>query len=206
MSKKKVISSNTNNNETIEKEEVSKAEKIFVRCVIIIGAALILLIIILNINTGGDKNMLARKYKSITSDNIFEIIKYDQCINMIETRDEDFQVLFIQKEYEKSDYYIWCVDRICKETENDNIQTVYILDTSYLSSSESLYFKNLLGESIKQPTLIHFGRTEDTIVEKCVDLNSTVRYNLDNYENNYWNLLVKYFNDCEYAEKEVVEE
>ena len=62
------------------KEEMTKGEKLFFRILLGIGALLIVLIIIFSIGTGGDKNMIARKYNSITNENVFDMIDYDDLI------------------------------------------------------------------------------------------------------------------------------
>ena len=114
--KKDKTNRNNNDKQVVEKqpkEEMSKFEKIFVYSVVSLAVILLIIVIIANIGTGGDKNVLARKYPSLSSDNVFEIIDMKELKTKINNK-EKFQVLFINKGQHDADYYIYCVDDIAK--------------------------------------------------------------------------------------------
>lgn len=184
---------------TYEKEPLTKGEKIFHKILLIVGIVSVLLIIIFSIGTGGDKNILARKYNSITNENVFDMIKYDELNEMIESK-ETFQVLIINSKQHDANYYIYCVNEVVKQgiEESGREQVIYVLDPAYLDKDEQKLFKDIDKSLLENPSLVLFGYEEDyTIGEKSVDINSTDRYFIEDFGDNVWNLLVKYFNDCE---------
>ena len=218
-----------NNNEKISnkktekndspKEEMTKGEKLFFRILFGIGALLIVLIIIFSIGTGGDKNMIARKYNSITNENVFDMIDYDDLIEKIENK-ETFQVLVINNKQKGANDYIYYVNEIIRQTneennlnvedneenlESDEIDktessqeiVIYVLDPVYLDKDEEKIFKEIDKSILLEPSLVQFGHNEDTIGDKSVEFNSTDRYFVEDFGGSYWSLLIKYFNDCE---------
>lgn len=183
------------NNEPVE--EQSKFEKILYRLILIIGVGLILVIILGTIITGGDKQKIANKYKSLTKDNVFETIKYKELVEKINNK-EKFQLLLISDYYQDADYYIYCVDAIVKEIneKNGTEEKIYIIDPLYLDNQEKKLFTEVDKDILKTPNLILYEHTDSTVVDNSVDGNSTIRYFVSEYENNYYNLLVKYLLDC----------
>ncbi len=189
--------------EVIEKEPLSKGEKIFHTILFSVGGLLILLIIIFSIGTGGDKNMIARKYNSITNENVFEMLDYEELVAKIDNK-ETFQVLVINNTQHEANYYIYCVNEIVTQMNEENIkngsseeQAIYVLDPVYLEKEEQKIFKEIDKSILEEPSLVLFGHNEDTIGDKSVELNSTDRYFIEDFSGNSWNLLVKYFKDCE---------
>lgn len=201
------------------KEEMTKGEKLFFKILFGIGALLIVLIIIFSIGTGGDKNMIARKYNSITNENVFDMIDYDDLIEKIENK-ETFQVLVINNKQKGANDYIYYVNEIIRQTneennlnvedneeslESDEIDktessqeiVIYVLDPVYLDKDEEKIFKEIDKSILLEPSLVQFGHNEDTIGDKSVEFNSTDRYFVEDFGGSYWSLLIKYFNDCE---------
>ena len=201
------------------KEEMTKGEKLFFKILFGIGALLIVLIIIFSIGTGGDKNMIARKYNSITNENVFDMIDYDDLIEKIENK-ETFQVLVINNKQKGANDYIYYVNEIIRQTneennlnvedneeslESDEIDktessqeiVIYVLDPVYLDKDEEKIFKEIDKSILLEPSLVQFGHNEDTIGDKSVEFNSTDRYCVEDFGGRYWSLLIKYFNDCE---------
>lgn len=203
--KKDKINRNNNEKQVVEKqpkEEMSKFEKIFVYSVVSLAVILLIIVIIANIGTGGDKNVLARKYPSLSSDNVFEIIDMKELKTKINNK-EKFQVLFINKGQHDADYYIYCVDDIAKtlKGENEEVTTIYVLDSSYLKDEDKSYLRidlDLEKVIYEEPNLIMFNYDNNVSdkINHSVDRNSTDRYDVEKYNGNYWSLLVKYFRDC----------
>lgn len=214
---KKYTNDTSKNSDKTEfpKEEMSKGEKLFFRILFGVGALLIVLIIIFSIGTGGDKNILARKYNSITNENVFDMIDYDDLMEKINNK-ETFQVLVINSKQTDANYYIYCVNEIIMQTnaqnklesdsnndlENDSENkdyseiVIYVLDPANLDKDEEKLFKEIDKSILTEPSLVQFGYDEDTIGDKSVEFNSTDRYFIDDFSGNCWNLLVKYFDDC----------
>lgn len=203
--KKDKTNRNNNDKQVVEKqpkEEMSKFEKIFVYSVVSLAVILLIIVIIANIGTGGDKNVLARKYPSLNSDNVFEIIDMKELKTKINNK-EKFQVLFINKGQHDADYYIYCVDDIAKtlKGENEEETTIYVLDSSYLKDEDKSYLRidlDLEKVIYEEPSLIMFNYDNNVSdkINHSVDRNSTDRYDVEKYNGNYWSLLVKYFRDC----------
>ena len=114
----KISNKKTEKNDS-PKEEMTKGEKLFFRILFGIGALLIVLIIIFSIGTGGDKHMIARKYNSITNENVFDMIDYDDLIEKIENK-ETFQVLVINNKQKGANDYIYYVNEIIRQTNEEN--------------------------------------------------------------------------------------
>lgn len=188
------------NKEDLNKEPMSKFEKIFVSCVLGLGLIFLIIVIIVSIGTGGDKNIIARKFPTLDKDNVFELVEIKDVKQKINNK-ENFQLLLINKYQEDADYYIYCVDDIIKDLNKsyDRNDVIYVLDSSYLKDEDIDYFRrdlDLEKAIIENPSLIYFAYDEKVVNnEHSVDRNSTDRYNVDKFENNYFNLLVKYFYD-----------
>lgn len=207
--RKKELTNNKDNknNEVVESQPKSKFEKIFISVIFAVAAILIIVVVICNINTGGDKNILARKYKSLKSDNVFEIVTFDEFKTKINNK-ENFHLVLINSSQKDANYYIYCVDDIVREINKSSEENmaIYVLDSSNLEKKEKSYMRvelELEKEIFDSPNVIMFTYDEDIQVntEHSVDGNSTDRYKLEKYEDNYWNLLVQFFKDCESEEK-----
>lgn len=194
---------NKNENKEIDAEPKSKFEKIFISIILAITAILIIVVIVCNINTGGDKNILARKYTSLKSDNVFEIVTFEEFKVKINDK-ENFYLVLINTSQENANYYIYCVDDIVREINKSSEEQldIYVLDTSNLEKDEKSYMRvelDLEKSIFNSPNVIMFTYDENVQVniEHSVDKNSTDRYKIEKCENNYWNLLVQFFKDCE---------
>lgn len=206
---KKNINNKTNDSsENIQKEPMSKFEKIFVISICSIAAILLLIVIIGSIGTGGDKNIIARKYTSIDSDNVFELLKFDEFKEKINNK-EDFQLLIINNNQTDANYYIYCVDDIVKtlNKEYNKDEVIYVLDPAYLKDDDISFLRmelDLEKTIYQEPNLIMFKYDEKVLsnINHSVDRNSTDRYDITKYQNNSFSLLVKYFTDCYKQEAE----
>ena len=180
-----------------ETNEQSKFEKILYRTIVILGLVAIVAIILGTIITGSDKKKIANKYDSLTEDNVFETIKYKDLVEKIKNK-ETFQLLLISDLYSDADYFIYCVDDILKQInkKNELDETIYIIDPLQLDNDEVKLFKDVDKDMIKSANLIYYSYSESTVVDESVDENSTIRYNLSDFDGNYYNLLVKYLKDC----------
>ena len=140
----KINIKNTDKNDS-PKEEMTKGEKLFFRILFGIGALLIVLIIIFSIGTGGDKNMIARKYNSITNENVFDMIDYDDLIEKIESK-ETFQVLVINNKQKGANDYIYYVNEIIRQTneealEKDDLEDIKAKKEELIKASQSIAVK-----------------------------------------------------------------
>ena len=127
-------------------EEATKTEKIIMY--VLIGAAFlaVLLIFIIALASGSEKKKIAKRFDSLSSDNVFTIISYDKLQEKV-NNGEEFEVLLINEKQEGANYFIYCVDLIVKQYQNDDnyeeIDTIYLLLTDKLKDDERKYFTNI---------------------------------------------------------------
>lgn len=171
----------------------SRSEKIFTYILCGAAAIAIILIVIFSVLNGGEKTKIANKFDSLTKENVYEYITYSELQKKVENGD-DFEVVLVDKNLENAKYFVYCVDLIVKDYqetgEYDVPETIYLLLTSKLSEEEQKYFTDINRKILKQPNVIHFSTT---IKDYSVDIDSTSIYKLDEYGNNYFALLQKYF-------------
>lgn len=174
-------------------ETQSRSEKIFSYILIGVAVIAILSIVIFCLFNGGEKKNIAKKFTSLTEDNVYEYITYSELQNKVKNG-EDFEVVLVDKDLENANYYLYCVDSIVKQYQNneeyDVPEVIYILLTSKLSEEEQKYFTDINRKILKQPNIVHFSIV---IKEYSVDLDSTTIYKLEEYGSNYFALLQKYF-------------
>lgn len=195
--KKEKALENNKKDTVIEKEELSKGEKIFHYVTILIGLIVIMIIFASIIFGGGDKSIIANRFDSLSKDHVFLNIDYDELQEKINNK-ETFQVLLINNQQEDADYYIYCVDYMMKSV-NEELETneeIFILNPKSLSNDEDDLFIDIDKDILKSPNIINFYHGEDVLPDHSIDGNSSTRYSLDDYSNNYFSLLAKYFNDC----------
>lgn len=167
-------------------EEKSKFEKIVSYIIYAVGAALIILVIALSINCHGDAGRLAKKYKSLTNENVYELVKFDELQEMI-SNGEKFDLLLINTKFDEANYFIYCTDLVAK---NNNIETVYVFDTYKLKDEETKFFKDIKYNILKAPHIVSY---DVTIEDYSVPVDCTVFYDVEEYDNNVYYLIENYF-------------
>lgn len=195
--KKEKLVKNNKTETVVEKEELTKGEKIFHLVTVLVGTLAILIIIASVIFGGGDKSVIANRFEGLTKDHVFVSIDYEELKEKIDNK-ETFQVLLINNKQKDANYYIYCVDYMMKSV-NEELGTneeIYILNPESLSKDEDDLFIDIDKDILKSPNIINFYHGEDVRPDYSIDGNSSTRYNIDEYNNNYFSLLAKYFNDC----------
>lgn len=173
-------------------EEKSKVEKIISYVIYGICASLILLVILLSINCHGDAGKLAKKYDSLTNDNIFEILDFKELQEKI-ANGETFDLLLINTKFENAEYYIYCVDIVAKNVlkeEVEGFEKVYVFDTYKLKDEETKFFKDVKYNILKEPNIISYATT---IEDYSVVVDSTIFYDVEEHFNNQFYLINDYF-------------
>jgi len=104
-----------------------------------------------------------------------------------------FQLYLGNEKLEKVDYFVYYVDQLAKE---NNEEVVYYLDFDDMSVDDLTYIKmkSSIEVDASLPTMIYFKRDIVDNVSKAFDI-SCIR-NLKDYESNYWLLLQDYFRNC----------
>ncbi len=193
MSKKTNINKdNRNNKVNKEKKEHTKFEKIGATIIFSIGAILIILTIFLNINYHGDKDKIAKRFDSLTYDNVYTWISYDDVMTKLDNL-EDFELVLVNNKQENSNYFVYCVDALTKylESNDKEIGPIYMLYTSNLKEDQMKLFKNRYNKELfNGPCIIHFGKE---LKSYSTDLDCSTRYKLENYKGNYYDLIFAYF-------------
>lgn len=188
--------------DVVVKEEKSKVEKIVTYVIYGVVVVLITLVIALSINCNGDAGRIAKKYSSLDIDNVFEYIKFDELNEKIENG-ETFYVLLISTQLDDADYYIFCVNQIVKMMQSENIEgidKIYLFDTYDLEDEEIKFFKNVKYNILKSPNLLYYDNTNSLDTKSVVE-SSTVFYDVEEYYNNQYYLIIDYFKDI-YTEEE----
>lgn len=188
--------------DVVVKEEKSKVEKIVTYVIYGVVVVLITLVIALSINCNGDAGRIAKKYSSLDIDNVFEYIKFDELNEKIENG-ETFYVLLISTQLDDADYYIFCVNQIVKMMQSENIEgidKIYLFDTYDLEDEEIKFFKNVKYNILKSPNLLYYNNTNSLDTKSVVE-SSTVFYDVEEYYNNQYYLIIDYFKDI-YTEEE----
>ena len=174
-------------------EEATKTEKIV--SYILIGAALlaVLLIFIFALLSGGEKNKIARRYNSLTKDNVFTLVTYDKFQEKVQNGD-DFEVVLVSEKQEGTNYFVYCVDMIVKQykssVEYDISDEIFLLNIDKLSDDERKFFTNIDKRLLNDPIIVHF---KPILKAQSVDYDKSNNYHLDEYGNNVFALLQKYF-------------
>ena len=196
---------NTKTKEQVEKKETesySPLEKRIMNIIIVIAVVAIVAIILIYIPWKGEKQRIARKYKVISTENVYEYIEFDELRSKIQNGDE-FHVLLVNKSQDNYDDYIFYIDYIVKAFNQDNdsdikIDTIYLFDTSNLSKEkyedQVKYLKKNIDKNIlDNPNIVYYHKT---INDYSADVNTTGRYKITNYSGNIWKMILTYFYDC----------
>ena len=188
------------------KEPMSKVEKMIYSIIMIVAMVAIVVIVLIYIPWGGEKECIARKYKVISKDNVYQYIEFDELRSKIQNGDE-FHVLLVNKSQANYDDYVFYVDYIVKAFNEDSdseikIDTIYLFDTTNLSkekyADQVKYLKKNIDKNIlDNPNVVYYHKT---INDYSADVNTTGRYDLSNYSGNIWKMIITYFYDC-YAEE-----
>ena len=116
---------------------------------------------------------------------------------------ETFYVLLISTQLDDADYYIFCVNQIVKMMQSENIEgidKIYLFDTYDLEDEEIKFFKNVKYNILKSPNLLYYDNTNSLDTKSVVE-SSTVFYDVEEYYNNQYYLIIDYFKDI-YTEEE----
>ena len=174
-------------------EEATKTEKIVMYVLIGVALLAVLLIFIIAISSGSEKKKIAKRFDSLSSDNVFTLISYDKLQEKV-NNGEEFEVLLINDKQEEANYFIYCVDLIVKQYQNDEnyekIDTIYLLLTDKLKEDERKYFTNIDKKILDAPIMVHYKTILKT---QSVDFDKSNNYRIEEYGNNVCALLQKYF-------------
>ena len=176
-------------------EEATKTEKII--AYVLVGAAFlaIFLIILFAFLGGSEKKKIANRFDSLTKDNVFTVIKYDKLQEKVQNG-EEFEVLLISEKQNNANYFIYCVDLIVKQYQNDenydSVDTIYLLYIDKLKEDEQKYFTNIDKKLLDEPIVIHY---KTMLKNSSVDFDKTNNYRLEDYGGNVFALLQKYFSN-----------
>ena len=174
-------------------EEATKTEKIIMY--ILIGAAFlaVLLIFIIAISSGSEKKKIAKRFDSLSDDNVFTLVTYEKLQEKV-NNGEEFEVLLIDETQEGANYFIYCVDLIVKQYQNneeyEKIDTIYLLLTDKLKDDERKYFTNIDKRLLDSPIMVHY---KTILKAQSVDYDKSNNYRIEEYGNNAYALLQKYF-------------
>lgn len=174
-------------------EEATKTEKIVMYVLIGVALLAVLLIFIIAISSGSEKKKIAKRFDSLSSDNVFTLISYDKLQEKV-NNGEEFEVLLISDKQQEANYFIYCVDLIVKQYQNDEnydqIDTIYLLLTDKLKEDERKYFTNIDKKLLDAPIMVHYKTILKT---QSVDFDKSNNYRIEEYGNNVCALLQKYF-------------
>ena len=174
-------------------EEATKTEKIVTY--VLIGAALlaVLLIFIFALLSGGEKQKIARRYDSLTKDNVYTLVTYEKFQEKVQNGD-DFEVVLVSEKQAGTNYFVYCVDMIVKQykssEEYDVSGEIFLLNIDKLSDDERKFFTNIDKRLLNDPIIVHF---KPILKAQSVDFDKSNNYHLDEYGNNVFALLQKYF-------------
>lgn len=174
-------------------EPASKVEKIITY--VLIGAALlaVILIIIFAFASGGEKQKIARRFNSLTKDNVFEYVSYEKLQEKV-NNGEDFEVVLISDKQDNANYFIYCVDIIVKQYQSSDDyyadEVIYLLNIDKLSEEEQKYFTKIDKRLLDSPVVVHYKKI---LLSKSVDFDKSNNYKIEEYGNNAFALLQKYF-------------
>lgn len=174
-------------------EEATKTEKIVMYVLIGVALLAVLLIFIIAISSGSEKKKIAKRFDSLSSDNVFTLISYEKLQEKV-NNGEEFEVLLISDKQEEANYFIYCVDLIVKQYQNDEnyekIDTIYLLLTDKLKEDERKYFTNIDKKLLDAPIMVHY---KTILKDQSVDFDKSNNYRIEEYGNNVCALLQKYF-------------
>ena len=174
-------------------EEATKTEKIIAYALGGAAALAIILIIIFALLSGGEKQKIAKRYDSLTKDNVFSMVTYEKFQEKVQNGD-DFEVVLVSDKDPNTNYFVYCVDLIVKQYKSDEKYDVpdeiLILNIDKLDESERKFFTNIDKRLLNQPVIVHFKKM---LKSQSVDYDKSNNYLIDEYGNNVFPLLQKYF-------------
>ena len=174
-------------------EEATKTEKIISYVLIGVAFLAIIIIIIVAFLSGGEKKKIANRFDSLSKDNVFTVLSYNKLQEKVQNG-EEFEVVLVSNKQESANYFVYCVDLIVKQYQNDekyeSVDTIYLLYIEKLKEEELDYFKKIDKKLLDGPVIIHYK----TILKKTsVDFDKSNNYRLEEYGGNAFALLQKYF-------------
>ena len=127
-------------------ENATKTEKIIGYVLVGVAVLAILLIIIISLLTGSEKNKIAKRFDSLTKDNVFTYVTYEKLQEKVQNG-EEFEVVLVDDRNSNTNYFVYCVDLIVKQYQNDenydSDEVIYLLITNNLKDDERKYFTNI---------------------------------------------------------------
>lgn len=174
-------------------ENATKTEKIIGYVLVGVAVLAILLIIIITLLTGSEKNKIAKRFDSLTKENVFTYVTYEKLQEKVQNG-EEFEVVLVDDRNSNTNYFVYCVDLIVKQYQNDenydSDEVIYLLITNNLKDDERKYFTNIDKRLLDEPIIIHY---KTILKAQSVDLDKSNNYRIDEYGNNIYALLQKYF-------------
>ncbi len=177
--------------EVVEKESLTKGEKIFYSVIGALGLIAVIIVLIVFIPQGGKKDNVIKQFPYLEEGHLVEEMTFDEFETKLETG-EEFQLILGNNTLEDATYYVVYANELIKDYD---IEKIYYINTLELSSSEKNYFKQDLGLTnaiFEEMNLIYFDKGLVTSQTYSGDLEE---------EGNCWDQLVKYFEEC-YGELE----
>jgi len=168
-------------------------EKKLTKIMMIIAAVAIATVILIYFPWGGEKGKIRGEYDFLeNNDHVFSYITMDEIKTNIESG-VTFQLYLGNEKLEKVNYFVYYVDQLAKE---NNEEVVYYLDFEDMSIDDLTYIKTKSSIEVDAsvPTMIYFKRDIVDNVSKAFDI-SCIR-DVTDYESNYWPLLQDYFRNC----------
>ena len=169
----------------VEKEKLTKGEKIFYSVVAALGVIAIIIVIIV-FALKGKPDPLANEYEYLEEGHMVVEISYDEFIQYTDEK-QDFQLILGNNELEDAKYYVYYSNELSKKY---NVEKLYYLNTNELSSSEKTYFKQTLGLTNKIFESMNLVYFENGIISS-----QTFSGDIEEY-GNCWDQLVAYFTEC----------
>jgi len=176
---------NKEKDNVVEKDPMTKGEKIFYGIVALLGIIAIIIVIIV-FALKGKPDPIANEYEYLEEGHMVVEINYDQFIEYTNNKD-DFQLILGNNELEDAKYYVYYANELSVEY---NVEKLYYLNTNNLDSNQKTYFKQDLGLTNKifnNMNLIYF--------ENGVVSSQTFSGDIEEY-GNCWEQLVSYFKEC----------
>ncbi len=163
-------------------------EKKFTYILISFAVLAILIVILVNIPWGGDKAKIRKEFGNLEKDHVYETITLNEVFKK-QNSDEQFQLFVGSSQTVSEKSFAYEANRLAKQY---NLKTIYYLDSSKLTDIELINLKHETNSYAELPSLFYFEPNEGK---------STTPYisglkELENFDNNWRNLLTQYFLDC----------
>ena len=169
-------------------------EKKFTYILVSVAALAILVVILVNIPWGGDKAKIRREFENLDRDHVYETISYDDVYKKINSG-ETFQ-LFIGigensdgSENVNGRSFAYEANQLAKIYD---VKTIYYLRLSDLNEEKLTNLKVTTSHYVVFPSLFFFEGEEPQ--SRAYEISGLRE--LEDYDNNWRNLLTQYFKDC----------